>query len=377
MTVPLLDLTRQYTEIQAEMEAAALGVLRSCRYILGPEVEGLERELAAYLGCRHVVALSSGTDALLAAMMAHGIGPGDEVAMPVYSFFATAGAVARTGAKPVFVDIEPRFCNIDPAALERVLRERPRVKAVMIVHLYGAPADLEAIGAITRRHGVALFEDAAQAIGTRYQGRPVGAFGLAAGWSTFPSKNLGGCGDGGFLSTDDDAFAERVRRLRNHGQSELYRHEVVGGNFRMDALQAALLRVKLRHLERYTERRRANAALYAKLFREAGLGDVRLPEDVPDRHTYHQYVVHLPQGRRDAVREQLQAKGIGCAVYYPLAFHQQPCFQSLGYRPGDFPVAERAALDNLALPIFPALRPEEIAEVVGAVRAALQPAPAR
>jgi dTDP-4-amino-4,6-dideoxygalactose transaminase len=369
MAVPLLDLTRNDPAFQQELEAAALGVLRSGRFILGPEVEGLEQELATYLGSRHVIALSSGTDALLVALMALGIGPGDEVAVPVYSFFATAGVVSRLNARPVFVDVEPEWKNIDPKALEHVLQRHTKIKAVIPVHLYGAPAAMTALQRLCSARNVPMIEDAAQAIGTRCWGPMAGTIGLAGAFSTFPSKNLGGPGDGGFLCTNDSDFAHRVRQLRNHGQSDAYRHERVGGNFRMDALQAAILRVQLRRLEQLTTKRRENANRYRIVFANAGLGeDVQLPQDVGDRHTYHQFVVHFEdEPRRDAVRAALVQKQIGCSVYYPLPFHKQPCWQNLGYQDGDFPVAEAAANTNLALPIFPGLTGDEQRAVVDAI----------
>jgi dTDP-4-amino-4,6-dideoxygalactose transaminase len=371
--VPLLDLTRQYKLLQAELEAAALGVLRSGKYILGDEVSSLEKELAAYLGCAQVVGLSSGTDALLAPLMALGVQPGDEVVVPVYSFFATAGVVSRLGATPVFVDVEPVWHNLDPQALGKALERHRRVKAIVPVHLYGAPCDMAAITALGKARGIPIVEDACQAIGTRIGGRMAGTLGLCGAFSTFPSKNLGGPGDGGFLATDDEGFAARIRQLRMHGQSDAYRHESVGGNFRLDALQAAILRVKLRHLESWTRSRREHAARYRELFAAAGLErDVRLPADVADRHTYHQYVVQLPPARRDAVRQALAERGIGCAVYYPLPFHLQPCWRGLGGREGQFPVAEAAAKSNLALPIFPELTDGEQQQVVAAIAAALR-----
>src|SRR5882672_1693751 len=294
MSVPMIDLVRYQAQL-AELEVAVARVLRSGQYILGPEVENLERELAAYLGCKHVVAMSSGTDALLAALMALGIGPGDEVVLPTYSFFATAGVVARVGARPVFVDVEAEHWNIDPQRLATALAKCRRARAVIGVHLFGAPFAAAAVLAICQQAGVPLLEDAAQAIGTRHDGRSCGSFGLCSGWSTFPTKNLGGLGDGGFLSTNDAEFAQRCRLLRNHGQAEQYRHVVVGGNFRMDALQAAPLRIKLRAIEQITAQRRQNAARYRQLFAQAGLLDwLALPADVADRHAYHQFVVRVP-----------------------------------------------------------------------------------
>jgi dTDP-4-amino-4,6-dideoxygalactose transaminase len=369
MPVPLIDLLRDKDQL-VDIENAVVRVLRSGQYILGPEVDQFERELCEYLGCRHAVSLSSGTDALLAALMALGIGPGDEVLLPVYSFFATAGVVARLRAKPVFVDVEPTWWNLDPRLLADALRQSSRPKAVIGVHLYGAAFDVDAVAASCHGAGVPLIEDAAQAIGSKYHGRMCGNDGLCAGWSTFPTKNLGAIGDGGFLTTNDDELAQTVRLLRNHGQAEQYKHAVIGGNFRMDALQAAALRVRLRGIERVTTLRRENAHRYRQLFQDAGLGDrVQLPADIPDRHAYHQFVCRVPAADRDKLVMHLRQQGIGCAVYYPIPFHLQPCFQDLGHKAGSFPVAERAAATNLALPIFQGLSEVEQADVVGAIAA--------
>lgn len=371
--VPLLDLTRQYRELGPELEEAALRVLRSGRYIMGPEVDALEQELADYLGAGAVMGLSSGTDALLVALMALGVGPGDKVLMPVYSFFATAGVVVRLGATPVFVDIEPDHCNLAPERLREALDKHDKIAAAIVVHLYGAAIDMEAIAPMLADRGIPMIEDAAQAVGTRTGGKMVGTTGLCGCYSTFPSKNLGGVGEGGFLSTNDDAFADRIRLLRNHGQAEAYWHTDVGGNFRMHALQAACLRVKLRYLEKFTEARRTNAQRYRDLFRSHGLeGWIRPPADVSDRHVYHQFVVHMPAGDRDRVKDSLVSQGIGCAVYYPHPLHLHPCFTELGYATGDFPVAEEAAATNLALPIFPELKESEAEEVVQALAEAKQ-----
>lgn len=366
MPVPLIDLTRDKAQL-AEVEAAVVRVVRSGQYILGPEVENFERELQSYLGCKHALAMSSGTDALLAPLMALGIGPGDEVVLPTYSFFATAGVVARTGATPVFVDVEPTWLNLDPQRLEAALRRCRRPKAVMAVHLFGSAFDVDAILAICKRFSVPLIEDAAQAIGTKYQGRMAGGDGLCAGWSTFPTKNMGGIGDGGFLTTNDDQFAATCKLLRNHGQAELYKHHLIGGNFRMDALQAAALRVKLRDMEKVTAQRRENAARYRRLFADAQLLDwARLPTD-QDRHAYHQFVLRVPAAQRDGAIAHLRGQGIGCAVYYPIPFHRQPCFAYLGAKATDFPVAEAAAAEALALPIFQGLTEAEQIDVVGAL----------
>lgn len=371
MPVPLFDLTRQYAELGPELEAAALAVLRSGRYVLGSEVEALERELGEYLGVKHVIGMSSGTDALLAALMVLGVGPGDEVLVPVYSFFATAGVVARLGARPVFVDIEPTWQNLDVEHTARVLETHPRIKAAIVVHLYGAGADMAALRPLFAARGIPLIEDAAQAIGTRIDGAYAGTLGAIGCFSTFPTKNLGGCGDGGFATTDDDELAAQLRCCRNHGQTDLYRHTFVGGCFRLDAMQAALLRVKLRHVERFNEARRANAARYRTLFAEHRLDAIRLPADIPDRHVYHQFVTHLPAVRRDEVRAQLAERGIGSSVYYPLTLRQQPCFAYLHTSDDDFPVATEAARTNLALPIFPELRDDELRAVVAALARAL------
>lgn len=365
MPVPLIDLTRDKNQL-AEIEAAVVRVVRSGQYILGPEVENLERELQTYLGVKHAITMSSGTDALLAPLMALGIGPGDEVVMPTYSFFATAGVVARLGATPVFVDVEPTFLTIDLARLEAALRACKRPKAVMAVHLFGAPFDVDAVMKLCRQFSVPLIEDAAQAIGTKYKGRMCGGDGIAAGWSTFPTKNFGGIGDGGFLTTHDDDFAAKCRLLRNHGQAEQYKHHLIGGNFRMDAIQAAALRVRLRDMEKVTLKRRENAERYRRLFAEARLDWVKLPTEV-DRHAYHQFVTRLPAAKRDLAIAHLRQQGIGCAVYYPIPFHRQPCFAYLATDQTQFPVADAAAAEALALPIFQGLAEGEQIDVVGAL----------
>lgn len=363
----MIDLCRDKAQL-AQIEAVVSQVVRSGQYILGPEVERFEQELCAYLGCAYALTMSSGTDALLCPLMALGIGPGDEVVLPTYSFFATAGVVARTGATPVFVDVEPTFLTLDPQKLEDALKQCKRPKAVMGVHLFGAPFDVDAIVSICRRRGVPLIEDAAQAIGTKYRGRMCGGDGLCAGWSTFPTKNLGGIGDGGFLTTNDKAFYETCKRLRNHGQAEQYKHDSVGGNFRMDAIQAAALRVRLRDIEKITTQRRENAERYRKLFDQAGISNwLQLPTEVPDRHAYHQFVMRVPVEQRDLLLQHLREQGIGSAVYYPIPFHLQPCFRYLHGKRGDFPVAEHAAATSLALPIFQGLTEAEQIDVVGAI----------
>jgi dTDP-4-amino-4,6-dideoxygalactose transaminase len=335
MHVPLLDLTAQYAPIREEVLAAITRVCDSQRFILGPEVEALEHALAAQLGVAHTIGVSSGTDAILAALMALDIGPGDEVVTPTYSFFATAGCVARVGARPVLVDVDPATFNMDAASLARAIT--PRTKAVMPVHLYGQAIDMDPLIEVARAHRIAVIEDACQAIGATDRGRQVGSLGDCGCFSFFPSKNLGAFGDAGLVTTSDPRLAHEVRLLRNHGAEPKYYHHRIGGNFRLDALQAAVLRVKLPHLERWTEMRRENAARYVGMFRAAGLdARVRLPvESDGCTHIYNQFIVHVPG--RDQVRARLTGREIGTEIYYPVPFHQQECFAYLGYRPGDFP----------------------------------------
>jgi dTDP-4-amino-4,6-dideoxygalactose transaminase len=368
-TVPLLDLSRQYEPLRDALLRAVVRVCDSQRYINGPEVEGFEREIAALLGVRHAVAVSSGTDALLLALMALRIGPGDEVVTSTYSFFATAGAIVRLGATPVLVDIDPVTFNIDPAAVARAVT--PRTKAILPVHLFGLSADLDPILDEASRSGVPVIEDAAQAIGATYKDRPVGSAGTFGCFSFFPSKNLGAFGDAGLLTTGDAALASRARVLRDHGMQPKYHHTIVGGNFRMDAMQAAVLRVKAPHLAAWTEARRTNASRYVRLFREAGLeGVVGLPvEPQGRRHIFNQFVIRTAD--RDGLKRHLDAQGIGSEIYYPVPFHLQPCFASLGYKPGDFPEAERAARESLAIPIFGELTHDEQRTVVHAIAAAV------
>ena len=367
--VPLLDLQAQYQPIRAELLAAIERVCDTQRFILGAEVEALEAELAQALESPHAITVSSGTDALLAAMMALGIGPGDEVVTTTYSFFATAGCVSRLGATPVFVDILPDTYNIDPDAVRAALT--PRTRAVIAVHLYGLCADMDPLLAATAAAGIPLIEDAAQAIGARYKGRQAGAMGPIGCFSFFPSKNLGAFGDGGLVTCADEAVAHEVALLRNHGAEPKYLHKRIGGNFRLDALQAAVLRVKLPYLPRWTSGRRANARRYAELFaplEAAGL--VTLPiEPVGYHHIYNQYVIRIPD--RDRIRRDLAARGIGTEVYYPVPFHLQECFAGLGYAAGAFPNAEQAATSSLALPIYAELTEAQQAAVVEELARAL------
>jgi len=366
--VPLLDLQAQYRPLRAELLAAIERVCDSQRFIMGPEVDALERELADALETDHAIAVSSGTDAVLATLMALGIGPGHEVITSTYSFFATAGCVSRVGATPVFVDIDPVTYNLDPVAVRNALTSRTR--AVMPVHLYGLCADMDPIAEIAAAARIPCIEDACQAIGARYKGRQAGTIGTAGCFSFFPSKNLGAFGDAGLVTTGDAALARELRLLRNHGAEPKYFHKRIGGNFRLDALQAAVLRVKLPHLEGWTEKRRANAARYDRLFSEAGLADVVLPVQPPGyHHIYNQFVVRVPE--RDRVRAALADRQIGTEVYYPVPFHLQACFADLGYGRGAFPEAEAAASSSLALPIYAELTAGQQDAVVNAVGRAL------
>lgn len=367
MKVPLLDLDAQYRPLRAELLSAITRVCDSQRFIGGAEVEGLEREGATHLRAPYALGVSSGTDALLMALMALDIGPGDEVITSTYSFFATAGAIARVGATPVLVDIDADTFNIHPAGA--VAAMTPRTRAIIPVHLFGQPADLAPLLNAARQAGVAVVEDAAQAIGAEYQGRPVGSWGSIACFSFFPSKNLGAFGDAGLVTATDAALARRLRLLRSHGMEPKYYHHVVGGNFRLDALQAAVLRVKLPHLASWTAARQHNAGRYRALFAEAGLSDVvRLPVEAPGRtHIYNQFVIRVPD--RDRLQAHLRQREIGTEVYYPVPLHMQECFAALGYKAGAFPVAEEAAKTSLALPIYPELTERQQACVVEAIRA--------
>jgi len=361
--VPLFDLTRQWQEVRDDVHAALERVFATQQFILGPEVAALEKECAAFLKVKRAVAVSSGTDALLAALMTLEVGPGDEVITTPFTFFATAGVIHRLGARPVFVDIDSRDFNLDPRKLAAAISSR--TKAVIPVHLYGQAADMDAIRSAAG--SIPLVEDCCQAIGTEYNGVPVGGIGAFGCFSFFPTKNLGAFGDGGLVTTNDDTLAERLADMRVHGMRPKYVHHFVGGNFRLDALQAAILRTKLPRLPRWIAKRQASAAHYRDLFARAGLeSKVRLPEELPRRgHTYHQFVVR--SGRRDPLREHLANQGIGAEVYYPISLHEQQCFAGLGYRRGDFPESERAEAEVLALPIFPELTPDERERVVAGI----------
>jgi dTDP-4-amino-4,6-dideoxygalactose transaminase len=365
MTVPLLDLDAQYRPLRDELLAAVTRVCDSQRFIMGPEIDGLERELRELLGVKHAIAVSSGTDALLLALMALGIKAGDEVVTTTFSFFATAGAVVRVGAKPVLVDIDPATFNIDPVQAAAAIT--PRTKAIMPVHLFGLGADMDPLMTAANRAGIPVIEDAAQAIGSTYKSRPLGTIGAFGCFSFFPSKNLGAFGDAGLLTTEDDALAARATLLRTHGMKPKYYHHLVGANFRMDALQAAVLRVKAPHLAAWTAGRQANAARYRQLFANAGLDSlVRLPTEPPDRsHIFNQFVIRTSD--RDGLKRHLDGHEIGSEIYYPIPFHLQPCFADLGYRQGAFPHAERAAQESLAIPVYGELTAAQQETVVSTI----------
>lgn len=366
MEVPLLDLKPQYAAVKDEVDAAVEDVIASQRFVLGPVVEACEEAVAAYCGCRHGVGVSSGTDALLLALMAEGIGPGDEVVTTPFTFFATAGAVARVGATPVFVEIDPSTFNIDPSLIEAKIT--PRTRAVVPVHLFGQMAEMGPVMEVADRHGLVVIEDAAQSIGAERDGQRAGSVGHYGCFSFFPTKNLGAYGDGGMITTNDPARASKLRTLRVHGEHRKYHHRTVGGNFRLDALQAAVVLAKLPYLDGWTEARRRNATLYRRLI--GALSDearerIRLPREAPGRHVWNQFVVQVP--RRDLVKERLAAAGVGTAVYYPVPLHLQECFAGLGYAPGDLPVSERAAARVLALPVFAELSSAAIRHVTSAL----------
>ena len=370
----MLDLARQYEQIRAEVLAAVGRVCESQHYILGAEVEAFEREIAAYCGVKHAVGCSSGTDALWLALVAAGVQPGDWVLTTPFSFFASSSAIVRAGARPIFADIDPVTFNLSPASAEQALRSADRrVRAVLPVHLYGQCADMAALQSLCEQHGLALIEDAAQAIGASFgtpqKNRRAGAMGAAAAFSFYPTKNLSATGDAGLVTTDDDALAAHLRQLRNHGSPRRYVHEEFGWNCRLDAIQAAVLRVKLRRVDAWNQARRQRATTYDRLFAESGLGGANSPVHLPQTspqcfHVFHQYVIRAQ--RRDALREFLTARGIGSEVYYPIPLHLQSCFAYLGYREGDLPESERAAKEVLALPMFPELTDDEQARVVAA-----------
>jgi dTDP-4-amino-4,6-dideoxygalactose transaminase len=355
MNVPLLDLRAQFQTIRGEVMAAVERVFESQHFILGPEVEVFERDAAEYCRIKHAIGCGSGSDALLLALTALGVGPGDEVVTASFSFFATAGSIARLGARPVFVDISPEDFNVDPNLIERAIT--PRAKAILPVHLFGQCAEMDAIREVADRHNLPVIEDAAQAIGAGYCERRAGAMGAVGCFSFFPSKNLGGAGEGGLMTTDDDDLAEKLRLLRVHGMRPKYYHKVVGVNSRLDALQAAVLGVKLKYLDRWSDARRRNAEHYDKLFAEAGVEEVTTPAVRPNRrHIFNQYTIRC--SRRDELMDFLKRRGVGSEIYYPAPLHLQECFAHLGYKPGDLPATERASRECLSLPIYPELTEE-------------------
>ena len=383
MNDPLLDLKLQYATLQSEIEPMMLNIAASQVMILGPEVKKLEETLADYCDCRHAIAVSSGTDALLMALMALDIQPGDEVIVPTYSFFATAGVVARLNAVPIFVDAEPVTLNISPEGIRKAITSR--TKAIIPVHLYGQSADLDAIMAIAAEHNIPVIEDAAQSIGVQYSdGRKVGSIGAIGCYSFYPTKNLGAFGDAGLVTTNDDTLGTKLRLMRDHGMNPRYYHKFVGGNFRMDALQGGVLNIKFPHLEQWHEQRRKNAELYISLFKEHGLSSgegvlefdaenrVLLPKavykesGVKNYHIYNQFIIRVE--KRDELREFLKEKNIGAEIYYPIPFHRQECFAHLQCRDEDYPVANKAAATTLALPVFPELTKEQIVYVVEMIK---------
>jgi dTDP-4-amino-4,6-dideoxygalactose transaminase len=365
VSVPLLDLKAQYAALRDELRPAIDRVLDSQQCINGPEVAQLERDVAHYSGCKHGVGVSSGTDALLVSLMALDVGPGDEVVTTPYTFFATAGSIARLGAKSVFVDIDPRSFNIDPSKIEAAIT--PRTKAIMPVHLFGQCADMAPIMSIAEKHNLPVIEDAAQAIGSEYRGQRAGSIGDVGCFSFFPSKNLGAVGDAGACTTNDDRLARRLVKLRGHGAEVKYHHDEVGGNFRLDTIHAAVLAVKLRYLDQWTAARQANAAFYTKAIEADPVlrSVITPPAVVQSRHIFNQYVARTKD--RDGLKDYLKVNQIGTEIYYPVPMHLQKCFANLGYRKGDFPHSEEAALTTLAIPIYPELTDAQRLHVVNAL----------
>ena len=365
--VPLLDMKRQYEPLREEILAAVQHVCDSGRFILGPDCEQLEQAVAQYTGARHVIACASGSDALLLALMALDLGQGDEVICPSFTFFATASAVWRLGARPVFVDIEPATFNLDPRKLPAAVSKR--TKAIIPVHLFGQCAAMDEIGDVAAKHGLPLVEDACQSIGAAYAGRSAGTLGDVGCFSFYPTKNLGGVGDGGLLTTDREDLAAKLRLLRVHGMEPRYYHQVVGINSRLDTIQAAVLNVKMPHLETWARQRETNALDYHSLFAEYRLDKIlTLPQTArAARHVWNQYTIRVPDGRRDELRKHLAAAKIGTEIYYPVPLHEQACFAGLGYKRGSLPETERAAREVLSLPIFPELTADEQQAVVGSI----------
>jgi len=373
LNVPLLDLKAQYETIKEEVIAATMEVYESQRFILGPKAGELERKIAAYTQAKHAVGVSSGTDALLISLMSAGIGPGDLVVTSPYTFFSTAGSIARLGAIPVFVDIDHLTYNIDPEKLEKRIstmnaEERSRLKAIVPVHLFGQCADMDSIIAVAKSLGIVIIEDAAQAIGAEYNSsdgslKRAGSVGNYGCFSFFPSKNLGSFGDGGMVTTSDEEAFQRLKIMRVHGSQPKYHHKLIGGCFRLDDLQAAILLVKFNYLDRWTEKRRENACTYRELFAKRGIEEIELPFENKGRHIYNQFVIKI-RHERDELKSYLTNQGIGCEIYYPVPLHIQECFRYLGYRPEDCPVSIEAAAKTIALPVYPELRYEQIEYIV-------------
>ena len=374
MNVPLLDLKQQYAQIKEECLRVTGEIYESQHFILGPHVEALESAIAGYCGADYAVGVSSGTDALLLSLMAAGIGRGDRVITSPYTFFATAGAVARVGAIPVFADIDPDTYNISPEDVARRFdglsgEDRSTVKALMPVHLYGQCAEMDELNAMARANDWVVIEDAAQAIGSEYKGKRAGSLGDFGCFSFFPSKNLGGFGDGGVVTTNSKEFYDMLVILRVHGGHPKYYHRYIGGNFRLDAIQAAIVSIKLKYLDAWTAARQSNARLYRRMFSDAGLADrIRVPLERHDRHIYNQFVIEVA-GERDRLRDYLLQNGVGCEIYYPVPLHLQECFSGLGHKPGDFPASEHAAGHTLAIPVYPELTEQQQAYVVETIRA--------
>lgn len=371
-TVPMCDILGQYQSLQAEIDAAVLKVLGSGQVILGPEVAAFEKEAAAACGANHAVGCADGTTALVMALAALDIGPGDEVIVPPFTFFATVGSVVRVGAKPVFVDVDPLTFNLDPAKLEAAIT--PRTRAVIPVHLFGQCADMDRIASVADRYGVYVIEDAAQSFGAEYKGKRCGGMGTIGCFSFYPSKNVGTLGDAGMVTTNDAALAKKLVALRNHGSEVKYYHKYIGWNARIDAIHAAILRVKLPHADAWIAGRRAAAKRYDALIESAGLnGFVTRPVVDPHAgHTFNQYTVRVPAAHRDPVMKHLRADGVSCDVYYPLCLHQQECLKHLGYRPGDFPASEEAARTVFSLPMFPEIAEAQQRRVVDSLKAYVQ-----
>jgi dTDP-4-amino-4,6-dideoxygalactose transaminase len=364
INVPLLDLTAQYRAIKADVDAAIADVMESQHFILGPKVEQCEQAIARYCGSTHAIGVSSGSDALLACLMAEGIGPGDEVITTAYTFFATAGAIARVGATPVFVDIDPDTCNLNPSRIAAKVTARTR--AVMPVHLYGQMADMDAVMDLAARFSLVVIEDAAQAIGAEHDGKRAGTIGDYGCFSFFPSKNLGAAGDAGMIVTNDARRAEKLRCLRSHGANPKYHHRLIGGNFRLDAIQAAIVSAKLPYLDRWTAARQRNATLYSELLEElVPSRQIGLPSVVTDRHIFNQYVIRTAD--RDGLKKALQSRGVATEIYYPVPMHLQECFAGLGHPIGAFPESERAAKETLALPVHPELTADQAQYVAGCI----------